>query len=155
MKKISAEKTTFFYKRIFPIFWFGFLIVFFVFSLRTGALEEDKMFLLMPLIMGLGGFFMMKKFVWDLVDEVYDCGSYLLIKNNGVEERIDFQKIMNVNYIQFMNPPRVTLMIKSSNSQPNRDISFTPPSRINFFSKDPLVEDLIQRADQARVRGSR
>ena len=33
------------------------------------------------------GFFIMKKLVFDLVDEVWDDGDTLLVKNRGQEER--------------------------------------------------------------------
>lgn len=149
MKKISS-KSTFVHKKIFPCFWFGFLVVFLIIGLKTGAAKNDVGFLLVPAFMAVFGFFIMKKLIWDLVDEVFDCGDHLLVKNKGTEERIDFRSIMNVSYALYTNPPRVTLTIRSSSGQPSRDISFTPPFRFNFFSKDPLIQDLIERIDRAR-----
>jgi hypothetical protein len=36
------------------------------------------MFVVMPIFMAAFGFFIMKKLVWDLIDEVYDEGATLL-----------------------------------------------------------------------------
>ena len=44
------------------------------------------------------GYFVMKKLVFDLVDEVWDDGEALLIKNRGQEERVALRDIKNVSY---------------------------------------------------------
>ncbi|MBL8267543.1 MAG: hypothetical protein JNL55_14210, partial [Steroidobacter sp.] len=94
MKKISSG-FTFFHKKIFPLFWFGFIAVFVanVWTLGKG-LPKDPMFIAVPIIMLLIGFVILKKLVWDLMDEVYDGGDYLLVKNRGEEERIPLSNIM-------------------------------------------------------------
>jgi hypothetical protein len=97
MKKISS-KGTFYYKRIFPAIWFGFLAIFIVISFIGGAFDKGPKLplLIIPLIMAVFGYFFMKKLVFDLIDEVFDEGSgYLLVKNNNTEERIDYQNIKN------------------------------------------------------------
>ena len=48
----------------------------------------------------------------DLVDEVWDDGNALLVKNRGQEQRIALADIKNVNYSPFVNPPRVTLSLR-------------------------------------------
>jgi hypothetical protein len=40
----------------------------------------------------------MKKLIFDLVDEVWDDGRALIVKNDDREERIPFADIKNVNY---------------------------------------------------------
>ena len=44
------------------------------------------------------GYFVMKKLVFDLVDEVWDDGEALLIKNRGQEEHVALRDIKNVSY---------------------------------------------------------
>ena len=86
MKKLTS-KSTFFNKKVFPLFWFGFLGVFFLTSL-LGHLEENGppvMFLIAPLFMAIFGYFIMKKYVFDLADEVYDEGESLLFRKKGKE----------------------------------------------------------------------
>ena len=95
MKRISS-RWTFFNKRLFPVIWFGFLAVFVALSLSLGAPEKDPMFLIGPAAMAIFGFVLMRKLVWDLADEVYDCGDELLIKNRGREDRIKLSNVINV-----------------------------------------------------------
>lgn len=63
MTKISSRYTTF-NKKIFPTIWFGFLAFFVVTTTYTGALEKDFMFLVVPILMAVFGFFLMRKLVW-------------------------------------------------------------------------------------------
>jgi ankyrin repeat protein len=151
-KQISS-KYLFFTKKIFPLLWFGFLASFVFQALMNGTYEKDLMFLVVPCIMAVFGFFLMKKIVWDLVDDVYDCGDSLLIKGRGVEERVPLANIMNVSASTNMNPPRITLRLV----QPGKlgsEISFSPatPFTLNPFAKNPVAEDLIVRVDAARAK---
>jgi hypothetical protein len=152
MKKISSG-TTFLYKWAFPIFWFGFLAVFAFQALSSGAGSKNPMFLLMPVFMAVVGYFMMKKMVWVLADEVYDCGSFLLVKNRGKEERIELSNVMNVSATTMMNPPQITLRLSRPLSDGGNEVTFSPPMgffRFNPFSKSEVAEDLIVRVDRAR-----
>ena len=155
MKKISSSWTVF-YKKIFPLFWFGILVFAVVTSLAEGAIEEGRWtFLVIPCLMAGVAFVLMKKLVWDLADEVYDCGDSLLVKSRGDEERIPLSNIMNVNASTNSNPPRVTLRLV----RPGRfgsEVTFSPLAKMSFnpFAKNAVVEDLIVRVDQARQRRS-
>lgn len=151
MKKISSGSTVF-YKRLFPVAWFGFLAFFLVKSLTLGAAEKDLMFLVVPVFMAIFGYLFMRKLLWVLADEVYDCGDYLLVKNRGSEERIELANIMNVNASMFMNPPQVTLRLINPGRNGN-EVIFSPAEglRLNFFTKSAVAEDLIVRAHRART----
>lgn len=152
MTKISSGNTRF-YKKVFPVMWFGILTVFLIAAVSTGALEESMMLLLVPLAMGVFGFFFFKNLFWDLADEVYDCGDSLLIRYRGQEETIPLSNIMNVSASTQMNPPRVTLRLVVPNNF-GTEIAFSPakPFSINPFAKSEIVEDLIVRVDRARTR---
>ena len=67
-----SSKMTFFYKRIFPFVWFGFLLVFVAISLLVG-LQPDAAtalpLLVGPVVMAFVGYVIFKKFIFDLVDE--------------------------------------------------------------------------------------
>jgi hypothetical protein len=151
MTKISS-KSTFFYKRIFPILWFGFIAVFVAITIISGVVAKSIMFLIMPLFMIIIGVIVMKKLVWDLADEVYDCGDTLLVRSRGGEQRVALSNIMNVSATTYMNPPRVTLRLVSGGRM-GREISFTPAAAftLNPFAKNQVVEDLIVRVDRARA----
>lgn len=117
MKKISSGSTMF-YKKVFPLVWFGFLAFFVVTAVTGGAVRDGQwMFLVMPCFMAVFGFFLMKKLVWDPVDEVHT--------------------------LRLVRPGRF-----------GADVSFSPSSKISFnpFAKNPVVEDLIVRVDQARLK---
>ena len=143
---------TFFYKRIFPAFWFGFLILFVAVALFfVGAPDGPPPFpfLVVPLIMLGFGYFVMKKLVFDLVDEVWDDGETLLIKTRGQEERVALRDIKNISYSTVINPPRVTLSVRQPTTFGDQ-IAFMAPVRCVPFTTSPVINELIDRIDQAR-----
>lgn len=150
MKKISS-KTLVYTKTVFPLVWFGFLAVFLVLSIVDGAYKKDPIILVIPPAMAVLGFFTMKKLVWNLVDEVYDCGDSLLVKGRGVEERVPLTNIMNVSAPIGTNPPRITLRLIKPGKL-GAEISFSPaaPFFRKRFAKIPFAEELIVRVDRAR-----
>src|SRR5580704_1902693 len=109
MRRISS-KMTFFYKRIFPAVWFGFLTLLFLviaIPLFFGGAQHDPPpypLLVVPLIMIGFGYFVMKKLVFDLVDEVWEDGDSLVVKNRGQESHIALSDIKNVSYAPLINP---------------------------------------------------
>jgi hypothetical protein len=152
MTKISS-KATFYYKRVFPIIWFGFIAVFLGVALMGGAVAQSFMFLIVPVFLTVVGYILMKKLVWDLADEVYDCGDALLVRNRGDEQRVALSNVMNVGASTFTNPPRITLRLVNAGKW-GREISFIPVIRftLNPFAKYPVAEDLIVRVDRARAQ---
>jgi hypothetical protein len=152
MTRISS-KTTFFYKRIFPILWFGFIAVFVATTLISGVIVKSYVFLIVPVFLTVVGYIVMKKLVWDLADEVYDCGDALLVRNRGEEERVALSNIINVSASTFTNPPRVTLRLVNAGRW-GREISFSPARALtlNPFAKNPVVDDPIVRVDRARAQ---
>ena len=143
---------TFWYKRVFPIFWFGFLVLFMVvpWTLDRGPAQAlPTMVFVVPALLGLYGIFLMKKLVFDLVDEVFDDGDALVVRNRDMEERIALSNVVNVSYSQFVNPPRVTLLLRDPGLFGER-VSFCAPTRFNPFSSSPMIDDLIRRIDAKR-----
>ena len=151
MTRLSS-KATFFYKRIFPVFFIGALVVFIAVPLWRGAdfgSYPPLPFFIAPVIMGVIFFVIIKKIIFDLVDDVVDQGDYLLVKNGGREDRIALVDIMNINYQSMMSPPRVTLSLR----QPSifgSQVSFCAPLRFVPFSTSPVIDKLIERVDAAR-----
>lgn len=154
MKRISS-RWTFFYKRVFPFFIYGVVLmgpafVFFSES-RNGA---PVVLLVVPLLFFFLLSFLFKQLIFDLVDQAWDAGDYLLFKNKGVEETVPLTNIMNVSYTVIMNPPRVTLTLRTP-SRLGKEITFSPPTSmnpLNSFKKSPIIDELIQRVDRARSR---
>ena len=157
MKTISSGKL-FFLKKVFPIVWFGFLIFFVVGAVATGALRQGPaaiMLFIVPAFMAVIGVFILRNFIWDLMDDVQDAGDYLVVRRGSEEETIRLDNIMNVSVSTNMNPPRITLRLAKPGRFGN-EVAFSPyrPFSLNPFAKNAIAEDLIVRVDAAR-RGVR
>ena len=151
MPRLSS-RMTFFYKRIFPIIFFGFILVFIPFWL-FGALSSGRSaplsFLIVPMIVLAFSYFVMKKLVFDLVDEVLDAGDALIVRNGGQEERVALSDIMNVSYSPLVSPPRVTLSLRRPSTF-GSEVTFCAPIRLMPLSPSPIISDLIRRIDAQR-----
>jgi hypothetical protein len=148
MKQIS--RSMFFYKKVFPVAWFGFI----AFFILTVAVSRQNLILLAgPVFMAVLGFLLMQKLLWVLVDDVYDCGDFLRVRNHGDEENVALSNIMNVSATTAINPPRITLrLVHPGKFGP--EIAFSPLTQftLNPFAKNQVAEDLIVRVDQARSK---
>lgn len=148
---------TYLYKRIFPFFWFGFLLLFFFLQFFISGFRGADFqipFLLIPAAMMVFGYFLMKKLVFDLVDEVTDVGDALLVRNGPRQEKIALSDIINVNYSPLINPPRVTLTLRDPGIF-GKEVTFCAPVRLMPFSQSPIIQDLIARVDAARNKAVR
>jgi hypothetical protein len=148
MTKISAN--TWFIRKAFPAIWFGFLAVLAV----TGAAFGEPLLVVIPVVLALFGFLLLRMFVWDLVDEVFDDGDALVVRHRGDEQRIPLANIMNVSVTSHVNPPRITLRLVT----PGRfgsEVVFSPVKKftLNPFAKNEVAEDLIVRVHEARTGG--
>jgi hypothetical protein len=153
--RVSSAWTAF-YKRLFPFLWYGVLLLITV--IQWNALQARREFLplilVVPVVMALIGYFVMKIFIADLMDDVWDNGDELIVLNDGHVEHVPLKDIVNISYMGFTNPARATLSLR----HPGRwgaKITFSPQRRfLSFLSTadHPLIEDLIQRVDAARNR---
>lgn len=153
MRRLSS-RSTWFHKRIFPLIWFGMLLIPVYIALCVPAAQHGPgpAFLLVPLVMGLVGWFVFRRVLGDLVDEVWDGGDHLLVKNRGQQEDIALDNVMNVSVSTMVNPPRITLRLRKP-GRFGRDIAFTPPARFGLIATShPLGDELIERVDAARLR---
>ena len=149
---LMSSKMTFFYKRVFPVIWFGFLAVFFLVALVKGSAAgpiSNLPSLIIPVVMAIIGYQIMKKMAFNLVDQVFDLGDALLVRNGGQEERIALADIKNVNFFPYMSPPQVTLSLRRP-SVFGDTIVFCAPARLMPLSPSPTIEKLVDRIDAAR-----
>jgi len=142
---IISSKMTFFYKRIYPVIWFSILAAFLLIAL----LVSNVPFLIVTALLAITSYQFMKKMAFDLVDEVFDVGDALLVRNGGREERIALADIKNVNFLSYISPPRVTLSLRRP-SVFGDTIVFCAPTRILQPSSSPMIEKLVNRIDAAR-----
>ncbi len=151
--RVISWRWTFFYKRIFPAFWFGFLAIFFAVALLSdrARADLDPVFLIVPAAMAVFGWFIMRKFVFDLADEVVDSGDALIVRKMGKEARIPLADIINVDSSTNTRPPRITLSLRTP-SRFGRKIAFSPPPNglLASFASNAIAEELIDRVDRAR-----
>ena len=145
MTKISGS--TFYFKKAFPTAWFGVLTFMAAALIVLG--NASIVFLLALLFMAGFGFAIFKKLVWDLADEVYDHGDFLVFKKNGASQSVRFEEIININHNPMMSPERIILSLRIPGPL-GKELAFCPPMKLNPFAKSPIVSDLILRMDNAR-----
>ncbi len=143
-------------KRLFPIVWVGGLVLmalFTVLEFREGVQLTDLLvFYSVLALMALAGYIMMRKFFSGLVDQVYDEGSTLLFRTRHGETRVHLHDIKNVNYEVLVNPQRVTISLRTP-SELGTELSFSPTTGLMPMKRNPAIDDLIDRIDQARRQG--
>ena len=153
MRRISS-KWTFFYKRISPVIFFGFLVVFIgialLANLRSNSALDNIPFLIVAIVMTVV-FFISKKLIFDLVDEVWEDGETLVVRNSGQEQRIALADIKNVNYSPLISPPRVTLSLRRPTVFGD-EVTFCAPVRMVPLAPSPVINDLIESDDRAREK---
>ncbi len=152
MQRLSS-KWTLVSKRIFPVVWIAVLGAFaipLILGSRAGT-PIDPVIFIAPIVATVIAFFVMKRTVFNLVDEVWDRGDDLLVRNKGQEDRIPLENIMNVSYTMFGNNRRATLKLRTP-CRFGSEVAFMPVApawRLTFF-KNPILEALIDRIDAAR-----
>jgi hypothetical protein len=142
---------TFFNKRIFPVIWFGISLLVLltgIVAAWNGAQVPVPLFIV-PIGLTVFGYVILKLLVFDLVDEVWDEGEALLIRNSGEEERIPLTNIINVSDATFTNPARITLTLRHP-CRFGKDVTFSPSTRLTPFTRHPIATELIDRVDAAR-----
>jgi hypothetical protein len=151
MQRLSSKSTAF-HKRVVPAVMVGLLLVFGLIGAVGGWSGPKSPPPLFFVIAGLGlamGFVYFRKFVSNLVDEVWDAGDALIVRNKGEEDRIRLSDIINVSYSPVGNPPRVTLSLRTPSRFGER-VSFAAPVSVIPFTESPLIAQLIVRVDAAR-----
>lgn len=147
MKKISGS--TFYFKKLFPSVWFGFLAFFVINGASSGVMSGSFMFVVVPALMAVFGFIFFKKLLWDLADEVYGEGDSLLFRKGSKEQRVFLKDIVNIRHAPMQSPERVVIQVRSGGAI-GKELVFNPPMRLNIFSENTLVSDFINRVDRAK-----
>ena len=152
MKQISSQ-STYLYKKLFPKFFYGFILIFVVIAhiamVKSG--EVEVFFYLIPLSMAVISYVALNMLVFDLVDEVWDCGDSLEFKNKDVEERVPLSEIINLSLTAFSSPPRITVTLRNEGKL-RKEIVFSPtvPVTLTPFRKPEIFDALLARVDNAK-----
>ena len=145
---------TFLMKRVFPVFWFGILALISVSMVISSRNTDDAPIAIMfgvPAAMAIIGFVIMRRLLFDLVDEVWDAGDELVVRNGPTEARIRFSDIAEVHFSSLSNPQRVTLSLRNQ-TQLGNEIHFLAPTRVLGIGKHPLYEELMRKVGEAHQR---
>jgi hypothetical protein len=153
MKKISS-RNTFWLKKVFPVVWLAFPILFVAIAARGPAFEQASdrwLFFVAPALPLVIGFYFYWKLIWVLADEVFDGGDFLVVRRGGEEETLPLDKIINVSAPFMSKTPRIILKLAHA-GRFGTEIAFTPiaPFTLNPFAKNAVAEDLMVRVDAAR-----
>jgi hypothetical protein len=152
-RRISSRSTVV-VKRVYPILFVAGVVLIFAMPL-IGALTSDQsppLWFLIPagLLVFVVGWLIMKKLISGLVDEVFDEGDALLVKNNHREERIALSDIAGIRYGSLFNPGKVTVILRKPGIF-GAEIGFLPPTRFFPFAGSPVIRDLTKRIDAQRA----
>ena len=155
MQRLSARSTGF-YKRVFPALWFGFIALFFALALwgrwHAGILHgesPDVMFLVTPLLMAAFGVVLFRRLLFDLVDEVWRDGDWLVLVDRGQKRRVALADVVNVNTSN-TNPRRITVMLRTGSPSSFSFMPASPRGFLSAFKPDPIAIELISRVDALR-----
>ena len=151
MQRISAPYTP--PIKIGPFVFFGLLGLLLFLLLMNGAYQTSPMLLVGVGVMAVYGVCTMRASRRDCVDDVLDCGDYLLVRKSGEEDTVQLSNIINVNFSK--NPQNISAQITLRLASPGKfgtEISFAPPPKIywGFPPRSEIAEDLLVRAEKAR-----
>lgn len=163
MRRLSSVATVW-YKRVLPVLWFGFAVVFFALAWLHPSRSHGAppallpiVPLFMPLFMLAIGYALMRRLVFDLADEAWLDGDEVVVVKRGERTRIPLLQVINVNSTAMVNPPRVTLMLRQADPRLGESVSFVPAGPRGFlsgFRPDPVATALIRRIDDLRRRAA-
>jgi hypothetical protein len=116
---------------------------------QNGSESLPLLFLMVAII--VLGFRPVKKWTFDLADEVWDDRSALVVKRDGKEQRIVLSDIKSVTYPTLSSPPHVVISLRQPTIFGDQ-IRFFGPWRMRIlpFASPPEIDDLIDRVDKAR-----
>jgi hypothetical protein len=129
MKQISAPVMTAALRRLLPILWVGGVIMFGAIFVLIGVLQGEWIVLItaVPICMLMAwlGVIGAKYVCFNLADEVWDAGDYLIVRQTGQEHRIALQDIRRVD----CQPQCVILQLRDA-CPLGKSIHFVPPTTI-------------------------
>lgn len=134
-------------KRVLPLLWFGFLAFLASALIAEGGPRAEL--LLLPLVLGVVGYFLMRSLLFDLVDEVWDGGDVLVVRNGNQEERIPLSAIARISRSSLFSPPRITLLLTAP-SRFGDKIAFSPATGFSPFAKNTIAAELTERLEAKR-----
>jgi hypothetical protein len=149
MKRISNPFTP--AMKITPFLVCGFSAFILALLFKNGGLQKAPVLIVFPCVVAVGGYYAWKASIRDLMDEVYDCGDYLLVKKGGQEDTV---LLSNINYVRFSNArggaqPRIRLSLDAPGKF-GAEILFAPLQNPFAPRTNGVADDLVARVNKAR-----
>lgn len=152
MRRISS-RATWWSKRVFPVVWFGFLVLFLHIVVATVGFNNlfPGYFVIFfwMCIMAVGGLMMMRWLLFPFMDEVYLLDDRMIVRNRSAEDSFLVTNIIKVEP-GWMNQQGVITLTLREPCFFGREIAFCAPIRWGPFAQftpHPLAEELRRRAN--------
>jgi hypothetical protein len=146
------SRSTFFTRRVLPVLCIGWALVWAVVAVPERMWERDPLFLVGPALMIVIAVFLYRRLASNLVDEVRDGGSFLVVRKGEIEDRIALADILHINASSVSYPDRLTLRLRTPGRFGDQIDFLVGKDR---WPLDPrpskvITESLIRRVDEAR-----
>jgi hypothetical protein len=141
--RLISSKMTWWHKKAFPAFWFGFLALLMATLMLEGKVSPEV--LLIPPGMAAFGAVLMWWLIFPLVDEVWIDGDELIVRHRGEGDRFPIANIVDVDASYMSNPESIGLWLKPS-CRFGKTIRFEAPFRFLMLGTHPLAQELIDRS---------
>ncbi len=90
-------------------------------------------------------FWIARRFVWSLIDEVTDCGDYLLARRGRVEDRILLSDIEDIVDRPYARPPKAIVTLKARSAFGWSLVFALSPGRDEVDGSRSIAADLRHR----------
>ena len=130
-----------------PVAWFGFIAVIVLLTVVADAVNVFS--LGVPVILAISGYATMRRFIFDLCDEVFDGGDHLVFRRGKQTQSVPLSNITNISYASNFSPNRMIVYTRTEGSL-GSELAFLPAKPLNPFKNPPIVRELIDRVDRAR-----
>lgn len=148
MTRISGS--TFFYTRLIPLLWYGFISFGLYQAICTGDRSQSPVgFVIVLSVVIAVATYLFKKSYWSLMDEVVDSGNALIFRRGRLQQTVALADVININSINRPAPERATVIARTG-GELGKELTFALPFRLSLFGTHPAIRDLIERVDQAR-----
>ncbi len=137
-----------------PVVWTALTIVLLVGGYYEKEEKLGVAYYSLVVVFGVFGLLTWWFMVWDLADEVVDCGDSLLVRRGEMEEKVPLTNILRVSESPFSESVRIVVQLIVP-GRFGRFIAFMPSAtaaRLNPFAKNPVVQELAERVNSARAQ---
>jgi hypothetical protein len=150
MKKISGKM--FAQKILLPIIFAAMPTIFLFTALQRKEWDGASNLRFFPfLIFPIAGYFTYRRYS-KFMDEVFDCGDYLVVKRKDLEDNISLSNISNIGYSSSSKNSRLVTLKLRKECVFGGEVSFEVKDNDIFkaFKKNEIIEDLLVRVEKIR-----